>query len=105
MRELEASLQQFGEFILKARLVQEKATPYCVRWVRQFLTRPASDEPLAIRYADFARISSAMAAVTTGRSARPNTPSASTSSTFSNGPTGSASRPVRSSMNAATRAH
>ena len=30
MRELEASLQQFGEFLLKARLVNEKAAPYCV---------------------------------------------------------------------------
>jgi hypothetical protein len=47
MRELEASLQQFGEFILTARLVKEKAAPYYVRWVRRFLTRPASDEPLA----------------------------------------------------------
>ena len=47
MRELDASLQQLGEFILKARLVTEKAAPYCVRWVRRFLTRPASDEPLA----------------------------------------------------------
>ena len=47
MRELEASLQQFGEFILTARLVKEKAAPYCVRWVRRFLTRAASDEPLA----------------------------------------------------------
>jgi integrase len=47
MRELESSLQQFGEFILKAQLVKEKAAPYCVRWVRRFLTRPASDEPLA----------------------------------------------------------
>jgi hypothetical protein len=28
-------------------LVREKAAPYCVRWVRRFLTRPASDEPLA----------------------------------------------------------
>ena len=46
MRELEASLQQFGEFVLKAQLVREKAAPYCVRWVRRFLTRPASDEPL-----------------------------------------------------------
>ena len=46
MRELETSLQQFGEFILKAQLVKEKAAPYCVRWVRRFLTRPASDEPL-----------------------------------------------------------
>src|SRR5216684_3787717 len=47
MRELEASLQQVGEFILKAQLVWENAAPYCVRWVRRFLTRPASDEPLA----------------------------------------------------------
>jgi hypothetical protein len=47
MRELEASLQQFGESLLKAQLVKEKAAPYCVRWVRRFLTRPASDEPLA----------------------------------------------------------
>ena len=47
MRELEASLQQFGEFLLKARLVREKAAPYCVRWVRRFLTRPASDESVA----------------------------------------------------------
>jgi integron integrase len=47
MRELEASLQPFGEFLLKARLVRENAGPYCVRWVRRFLTRPAADEPLA----------------------------------------------------------
>lgn len=47
MRELETTLQQFGEFLLKARLVKEKAAPHCVRWVRRFLTRPASNEPLA----------------------------------------------------------
>ena len=47
MRELESSLREFGEFLLKAQLVKEKAAPYCVRWVRSFLTRPASDEPLA----------------------------------------------------------
>lgn len=41
MRELDASLQQSGEFILKARLVKENAAPYCVRWVRRFLTRRA----------------------------------------------------------------
>ena len=46
MQELEASLQQFGDFLLRARLVKEKAAPYCVRWVRQFLARPASNEPL-----------------------------------------------------------
>jgi integron integrase len=49
MRELETSLQQFGEFLLKARLVQEQAAPHCVRWVRRFLTRPASNEPHAVR--------------------------------------------------------
>ena len=32
MRELKSSLQQFGEFILKAHLVREKAAPYYVRW-------------------------------------------------------------------------
>ena len=47
MRELETSLQQFGEFLLKAQLVKEKAAPYCVASVRRFLTRPATDEPLA----------------------------------------------------------
>ena len=47
MRELEASLQQFGEFVLKAQLMKASAAPYCVRWVRQFLTRPAANEPLA----------------------------------------------------------
>ncbi len=46
MRELETSLQQFAEFILKTQLVKEKAAPYCVRHVRRFLTRPASDESL-----------------------------------------------------------
>ena len=47
MRELETSLQQFGEFLLKAQLVKEKAAPYCVASVRRFLTCPASNEPLA----------------------------------------------------------
>lgn len=47
VRELEASLQQFGEFILRAQLVKENAAPYFVRWVRRFLTRPVSDESLA----------------------------------------------------------
>ena len=32
MRELETSLRQFGEFVLKAQLVKEKAARY-VRWV------------------------------------------------------------------------
>ena len=47
MRELESSLQQFGEFLLKAQLVRPAAAPYFVRWVRRVLSRPASDEPLA----------------------------------------------------------
>jgi hypothetical protein len=53
MRELETSLQQFGEFLLKARLVKERAAPHCVRWVRRFLTRPASNVPLADRVRQF----------------------------------------------------
>ena len=44
---LESSLQQFGEFLLKAQVVRPTAAPYFVRWVRRFLSRPASDEPLA----------------------------------------------------------
>jgi integron integrase len=44
---LETSLQRFGEFLLRGRLVKEKAAPYCVRWVRRFLVRPASNEPIA----------------------------------------------------------
>lgn len=47
VRDLEASRQPFGDFLLKARLVNQKAAPYCVRWVRRFVTRPASHEPLA----------------------------------------------------------
>ena len=47
MRELESSLQQFSEFLLKAQMVRPVAAPYFVRWVRRFLARPASHEPLA----------------------------------------------------------
>ena len=47
MRELESSLQQFGEFLLRAQLVKQNAAPYCVRWVRRFLAQPASNESLA----------------------------------------------------------
>ena len=47
MREIERSLQPFGEFLLRARLVRENAAPHCVRWVRRFLKREAADEPLA----------------------------------------------------------
>ena len=47
MRELESSLQSFGEYLLKAQLARSSAAPYFVRWVRRFLARPASNEPLA----------------------------------------------------------
>ncbi len=47
MRELESSLQQFGEFLLKARLARPNAAPYLVRWVRRFLAHPATNAPLA----------------------------------------------------------
>ena len=53
MRELESSLQSFGEYLLKARLVQPKAAPYCVRWVRRFLSRAASNEPLVDQVRQF----------------------------------------------------
>ena len=47
MREQEVTLQQFAEFLLTKQLVRSRAAPYCVRWVRRFLSREASDEPLA----------------------------------------------------------
>ena len=53
MKELETSLQQFGEFILKAQFVKEQAAPHCVRWVRRFLTRQAIDGPLADQVGTF----------------------------------------------------
>ena len=46
MRELESSLQAFGEYLLKAQLVRPNAAPYVVRWVRRFLARPATNDPL-----------------------------------------------------------
>lgn len=53
MRDLESSLQQFAEFLLKARFVNESAAPYCVRHVRQFLTGPATNGALADRVRRF----------------------------------------------------
>ena len=47
MRDLESSLQSFGEFLLKGQLARPAAAPYFVRWVRRFLSRPASDTSLA----------------------------------------------------------
>ena len=46
MRDFEGSLQRFGEFLLRARMVREQAAPHCVRWVRRFLARDATDESL-----------------------------------------------------------
>ena len=43
MRELEASLQQFADFLLKALLVRPNAAPFMVRAVRQFLARHSAD--------------------------------------------------------------
>lgn len=53
MRDLESSLQQFAEFLLKAKFVSESTAPHCVRHVRQFLSRPATDGALADRVRSF----------------------------------------------------
>lgn len=53
MRDREATLQAFGEFLLRAKLVSHKAAPYCVRWVRQFLARPAQDSSVADQVRSF----------------------------------------------------
>ncbi len=47
MREIETLLQRAGEFVLREQLVRERPAPYVVRWVRRFLDRPASNEPLS----------------------------------------------------------
>jgi len=47
MRNLGASLREFGEFPLKAKLVREKSAPHVVRWVRRGLSAPASHGALA----------------------------------------------------------
>jgi hypothetical protein len=47
MRELESSSRSFGEFPPEIQLARPTAAPYFVRWVRQFLSRPISDECLA----------------------------------------------------------
>jgi integrase len=46
VRELESSLLHFADFLLKANLANQKAAPYFVRWVRQFLSRPATTDPI-----------------------------------------------------------
>ena len=53
MREVEQSLQQFSEFLLRGHLVRANAAPYVVSWVRQFLNRPATVDPLVDRVRRF----------------------------------------------------
>ena len=53
MRELESSLQSFGEYLLKAQIVRPNAAPYVVRWVRRFFSRPTSNEPLVDQVRQF----------------------------------------------------
>ena len=53
MRELDVSLQQFAEFLLKGQLMRPKAAPFAVRWVRIFLQRPAQDLPLGDQVLQF----------------------------------------------------
>jgi hypothetical protein len=53
MRETETALQQFAEFLLRARLARPNAAPHLVRWVRRFLARPAADMPLADQVRQF----------------------------------------------------
>jgi len=53
MREMESSLQQFAELLLKGRLVRPNTAPFVVRWVRQFLARPATDGSLADQVRSF----------------------------------------------------
>lgn len=52
-QELESQLQQFGEYVLRKRLVRQSAAPYVVGWVRRFLTRPADGRSLADRVRAF----------------------------------------------------
>jgi hypothetical protein len=53
MRERESSLQPFAEFLLKSGFVRETAAPYCVRHVRRFLSRPATNAALGTRVREF----------------------------------------------------
>ena len=103
MRELEASLQQFGEFILTARLVTEKAAPYCVRWVRRFLTRAASDEPLADQVRTFCEALEGEGRWADWQVRQAEHALRSTSSTSSSALTGRRSHRAPSSTNGVTR--
>jgi hypothetical protein len=79
VRELVSSLQQFGEFLLKAQLVRPTAAPYFVRWVRRFLSRAASGEPLADQVRGFSKSWRGTVPSSTGRCVRQIRRSASTS--------------------------
>ena len=105
MRELESSLQQFGEFLLKAQLVRPAAAPYFVRWVRRFLSPQPRTNPSRIRCGVSAKNWRRTAAPKTGRCVRRIRRSVSTSSTSSSEPSGIASRPARSWTSKATQAH
>ena len=94
MRELEASLQQFGEFLLNGQLVRPSAAPHFVRWVRRLLSRQASDEPLADQVRRFCDDLERHGGVEDGTSAKPNRPFASPPSTSSNDRTGITGRPA-----------
>lgn len=52
-RDLEPLLQQFAEYILKAGIFTDKTAPFAVRWVRTFLSRPATTEPLDLQLRNF----------------------------------------------------
>jgi hypothetical protein len=53
VRDRETTLQAFGEFLLRARLVFHKAAPHCVRWVRRFFERPAENLSVAEQVRSF----------------------------------------------------
>jgi hypothetical protein len=46
MRDVESSIEAFGEFLLRGQLVGQNAAPYFVRWLRRFLSREATSEAL-----------------------------------------------------------
>jgi integron integrase len=54
-KDLEQGLADFGEYLLRERLVPEKNAPFLVRWVRRFLQSdtPQPDEALADRVQRF----------------------------------------------------
>ncbi len=52
-RDQEATLQQFAEYLLKTGIFPAKSAPFVVRWVRRFLSQPATSDPLAARLQAF----------------------------------------------------